>query len=90
MLWNCGQSLIQDVFKAVMVSLYGEGAAPNVRTPMSNSLDQPNELALIGRELMMMGCYRPVGAKAQRPLARSSPQQKRNMSEEKQKHAKTE
>jgi hypothetical protein len=46
-----GEALIQHVFERVMICPHDEGAAPKVRPPVSNRLDQSDELALIGCHL---------------------------------------
>jgi hypothetical protein len=45
------QTLIQQELQAVMVRLIGEWLAPNIWAPMTHSLYQTDELALIGSKV---------------------------------------
>jgi hypothetical protein len=47
MLWNRGEMLIKQVLEAIVIGVDCEGMCPYVRSPMSDCLDEPNELALI-------------------------------------------
>jgi hypothetical protein len=51
MLKDGRQSLIEEELEAPVVGLNGECVTPDVRPPVTDSLDQPNKLALIGWQL---------------------------------------
>lgn len=57
-LGNGGEALVEDVLDAPMVGADGERAAPKVRPPVSDSLDQPDELVLERRQLVMLRSHR--------------------------------
>jgi hypothetical protein len=56
MLWNCRESLVQEVLQAEVVCAHDEFARP----PMANGLDQANQLALLGGEFGMMRRHDPT------------------------------
>jgi len=45
-----GQALIQEKFQAIVVSTHQKPAAPEVRPPVPNRLEKPNQIPLIGGE----------------------------------------
>lgn len=47
MLGDCREALIQHELQGIVVSAYQEGVSPEIRSSVSNSLDQANELAFI-------------------------------------------
>jgi hypothetical protein len=51
MLRYSGQALIKQIFEVIVLSLDHECAAPEIRSPMANRMDEADELALVGREL---------------------------------------
>jgi len=57
-LGNGGEALVEDVLDAPMVGADGERAAPKVRPPVPDSLDQPDLLALERRQLVMLRSHR--------------------------------
>ena len=54
-LWNCSEPLIQQVLEAAMICANNEFPRPKIRPPMPDRLNQPNKLALISRELGVLG-----------------------------------
>ena len=47
---NCGQTLIQGKFQAVVVSTHLKPATPEIWPLVANRLDKPNQLPLVGGE----------------------------------------
>jgi len=60
MLGNCGQALVKQKFKTVMISTDQKVTPPQIRSPMMNGLHQPDEFALISRKLEMADSERPA------------------------------
>jgi hypothetical protein len=52
-LGNGRQALIKQVFETEVVCLDHERAAPKIRSPVADYLDQPDELLFVGRQLGM-------------------------------------
>jgi hypothetical protein len=52
---NGGEALVQEVLQAIVISPHEELAPPQVRTPVSHRLNQPNELPLVCCQLQMPG-----------------------------------
>ena len=59
-LWNCSEALIQYKLQTPVIGMNSEWTPPQVRTPMSDNLDQTDELMLICRQRGMMGGDRPA------------------------------
>lgn len=59
---NRGQELVQHVLQVVVVRANCEVATPQVRPPMTNSQNEPNQLPLVGINLRVVG-----GERARRP-----------------------
>lgn len=49
------EALVEDELEALVVGAGGERTTPNIRPQMTNGLDQADELALISRELGVVG-----------------------------------
>ena len=47
MLWDHRQPLIQHVFQCVVIGAHYEGAPPQIWTPVTNSLHEPDEAAAV-------------------------------------------
>ena len=54
------EPLIQHEFEVVMVRAEPEGATPKIGPPMAHCLHQPNQLALICRQLEVASDERPA------------------------------
>jgi len=51
--WCCGivETLVEEEAKTPVIRAHHETAPPQVRAPMPNRLDEPDQLALVGSEL---------------------------------------
>jgi hypothetical protein len=50
-----GEALVQQELEAVVIHVNAEGSPPQIGPPVAHGLDQPDELALVRRELVMTG-----------------------------------
>jgi hypothetical protein len=60
-LWNGGETLVEEELQAVVVGADEEATPPQIWAPMANRLHESDELALVGRDLQML--WRDVGRK---------------------------
>jgi hypothetical protein len=51
MLWYRGETLIQEVFQAEVIRLDQKGAAPKIWTPVSDRLNQVDQLPFVNCQL---------------------------------------
>jgi hypothetical protein len=50
------EPLVQQILEAIMIGLDEEAAPPQIQPPVPHSMDEPDELPLIGGECAMTGC----------------------------------
>jgi hypothetical protein len=50
MLRDHGEPLVQQEFETVVISTHDEAAAPQIRAPMADGVDEPDQLPLIRGE----------------------------------------
>ena len=60
MLGNSRETLVEEELEALVVGADSKRMSPKIRPPMTDSLDQPNELALISWQLGVVRSNRPA------------------------------
>ena len=53
--WNHGEALVEEELQAVVVGADAEAAALKIRPPVSYSLNETDQLTLVGRQLVVAG-----------------------------------
>ena len=57
MLWDRCKPLVQQEHQTVVISLHREAAAPEVRAPMADCVDETDELPFVGGEGAVTGSH---------------------------------